>query len=151
MPEKIGYLSGTNSEFSEFAVGGGWESERTSATYLRSVKFCPADFVRSLALRDGLGAESPELVFINSQSLYLRIERLGWDAELRCRARWAGDASVTCRKRGLDHLFFPLMQNAIKRKRRASCFVGGRPLEPGLVHSTDIAFTQDHGSLDYVL
>ena len=89
-------------------------------------KFCPADFVRSFALRDGLVAESPELVFIDSQSLYLRIERLGRDAELRCCARWAGDASVTCRKRGFDHLFFPLMQNATKRKRRASCCVGGK-------------------------
>src|SRR3984885_8779743 len=109
------------------------------------------NFVGSLALRDGLGAGSPELVFIDSQSLYLRIERFGWDAELRCCACWAGDASVTCCKRGFDHLFFRLMQNATKRKRRASCCVGGTPLEPGLVHSTDIAFTQDHGSLDFVL
>src|SRR5258706_13217230 len=114
-------------------------------------KFCPADFVRSLALRDGLGAGSPELVFIDSQSLYLRIERLGWDDELRCRACWAGDASVTRRKRGFDHLFFPLMQSATKRKRRASCCVGGRPFEPARVHSTDSASTQDHGCLDYVL
>src|SRR6266404_5713640 len=36
MPETIGHLSGTNPEISEFAVEGGWESERTSATYLRS-------------------------------------------------------------------------------------------------------------------
>src|SRR5580704_1097425 len=151
MPETIGHLSGTNSEISEFAVDGGWEARELRQPICVRTKFCPADFVRSLALRDGLGAGSPELVFIDSQSLYLRIERLSWDAELRCCARWAGDVSVTCRKRGFDHLFFPLMQNATKRKRRASCCVGGRPLEPGLVHSTDIAFAQDHGSLDYVL
>jgi hypothetical protein len=36
MSETIGHLSGTNSEISEFSVEGGWESERTSATYLRS-------------------------------------------------------------------------------------------------------------------
>src|SRR6202140_1098060 len=106
-------------------------------------KFCPADFVSSLALRDGLGAGSPELVFIDSQSLYLRIERLGWDAELRCCARWAGDASVTCRKRGFDHLFFRLMQNATKRKRRASCCVGGRPLEPSLVDGKNVTVVQN--------
>jgi hypothetical protein len=33
MPETIGHLSGTNPEISEFSVEGGWESERTSATY----------------------------------------------------------------------------------------------------------------------
>jgi hypothetical protein len=36
MPETIGNLIGTNSEISGIAVEGGWESERTSATYLRS-------------------------------------------------------------------------------------------------------------------
>jgi hypothetical protein len=36
MPETIGHLIGTNSEISGIAVEGGWEKERTSATYLRS-------------------------------------------------------------------------------------------------------------------
>ena len=89
MPETIGHLIGANPEISEFSVEGGWERERTSAIYLHSDQIFPADLIWSLALRDGLGAGSPELVFIDSQSLYLRIERLGWDAELRCRARWA--------------------------------------------------------------
>jgi hypothetical protein len=85
----IGYLSGTDPEISEFSVEGGWERERTSAIYLHSDQIFPADLIRSLALHDGLGTESPELVFIDSQPLYLRIKRLGWDAELRGCARWA--------------------------------------------------------------
>jgi hypothetical protein len=36
MPETIGPLSSKNPEISEFSLEGGWESERTSATYLRS-------------------------------------------------------------------------------------------------------------------
>src|ERR1700722_7986837 len=151
MPETIGHLSGTNSEISEFAVEGGWEARELRQPICVRTKFCPADFVRSLALRDGLGAGSPELVFIDSQSLYLRIERLGWDAELRCRARWAGDASVTCRERGFDHLFFPLMQNATKRKHRASCCAGGRPLEPSLVDGKNVTVAQNNSPLNYIV
>jgi hypothetical protein len=36
MPETIGHLNVTNPEISAFSVEGGWESESTSATYLRS-------------------------------------------------------------------------------------------------------------------
>jgi hypothetical protein len=36
MPETIGHLIGTNSEISGIAVKGGWERQRTSATYLPS-------------------------------------------------------------------------------------------------------------------
>jgi hypothetical protein len=36
MSEMIGHLSGTNPEISEFSVEEEWESERTSATSLRS-------------------------------------------------------------------------------------------------------------------
>ena len=39
MPETIGYLSDTNPETSEFAVEGGTEGERTSATSLRADQF----------------------------------------------------------------------------------------------------------------
>jgi hypothetical protein len=41
MPEMIGHLSSTNPEISEFSVEGGWESEITSATYLRSDQILP--------------------------------------------------------------------------------------------------------------
>jgi hypothetical protein len=87
MPETIEHLSSTNPEISEFSVEAGWESERTSAIYLRSDQILSGGLRRTLALHDGLGAGSSELIFIDSQSLYLRIERLGWDAELRCCAR----------------------------------------------------------------
>jgi hypothetical protein len=36
MHEKMGNLLAISPEISEFSVEGGWESERTSATYLRS-------------------------------------------------------------------------------------------------------------------
>ena len=87
MPEMTRHLIGTNPEISGISVEGGWEREKTSAIYLRSDQIRPTDFVRSLALHDGLGPGSPEQVFIDSQSLYLRIERLSWNAELRCCAR----------------------------------------------------------------
>jgi len=64
--------------------------------------------------------------------------------------RWAGDASVLAAS-ALRSSLFPLMQNALSANAGlAAVWEGGRLSQ---VSSTaqDIAFTQDHGSLDYVL
>jgi len=66
-----------------------------------------------------------EPIFVDFQTLDFRVERARWQAELRRRAAWPRDLSMTFCQRGLNHFLFLFQENAIGRSRSAE---GNGPL-----------------------
>src|SRR6266851_2089998 len=91
-----------------------------------------------------------EPIFVDSQSPDFRVKRWSWKPQFGCRTTWPRDTARTFCQGGLNHSLFLPLQRAIESRCRTS-ELWRLPFEPGLVHAKNVAFAQDHGSLNHVL
>src|ERR1700719_2553028 len=91
-----------------------------------------------------------EPILVDSQSLDFRVKSWSWKPQFGCRTIWAGDAPPSFCQGRLNHFLLLPLQRAIKCDRRTS-ELWRLPFEPRFVHAKNVAFAQDHGSLNYIL
>src|SRR5437660_482671 len=103
---------------------------------------------KGLIRLDGSGVF--ESKFVDSKTLYFRVESLCWNAQFHRGPVWTRNSATSFGQGGFDHFFFLLVQHVVQCNSRITD-LRGFPCQPRFIDRDAVSLTQDYSSFNHVL